>query len=437
MGSIVASLRSILRTTLGRSIAAISLIPALVAVVVLATFDLLLSPPRLIFFAGAYMLMVLTLAGGVGYYVNQIEHSRALQADEVFQISNDTLPHLKTGLSEESASAVARIVKQRSDAIAVAITDRSRVLGFAGAGEDHHVVGGPLITQATRAALVANERQIVPERHGIGCPEPGCPLGSAIVVPLEQKGQAVGALKFYYDDPAMLTESRIAVAEGLARLLSTQLELSEVELQRELACAAELKALQAQINPHFLFNTLNTIAMLCRTNPERARWLLIEFAHFFRSSLENADELVTLRRELDYVHSYLVFERARFGDRLQVEEKVDPELESIVLPAFTLQPLVENAVKHALSEGATLDVLVEVARDNGTASIVVRDNGIGIAPDALPHVMEPGFGTGIGIGLGNVDARLKGLFGAEYGLTIDSRLGGGTTVTMTVPTEDD
>ena len=120
------------------------------------------------------------------------------------------------------------------------------------------------------------------------------------------------------------------MVEGLAKLLSTQLELSELERQTELACRMELKALQSQINPHFLFNTINTIASLIRTDPPRARELLREFAAFYRRTLENSDELIPLAQEMDYVRRYLVFERARFGeDRMRFSEDVSRAISTI------------------------------------------------------------------------------------------------------------
>jgi two-component system, LytTR family, sensor histidine kinase LytS len=428
--------RDLLRSSVSSTVLLLSLAPALLALVVLAAFDRLLTPAGLLVFIASYAVFAFTLAAAMNFYGRRLEHGRAVQSDRVLSITNDTLPHLKTGLSRETASAVAGIVKAGTDALAVAITDKRTVLGFAGAGEDHHVVGKPVLTKATRDALAANETQIVGERAEIGCPVPTCPLAAAIVVPLEQKGEAIGSLKFYYDDSSKLTESRIALAEGLALLLSTQLELSEIEKQRELASTAELKALQAQINPHFLFNTLNTIAMLTRTDPVRARHLLIEFAHFFRQTLEHADDTVPLARELDYIHSYLVFERARFGDKLRIDEEVDPDLEYVVIPAFTVQPLVENAVKHGTKADGTLSVGISVTRGGDVATICVQDNGIGIPARDLGHVTEPGFGKGIGIGLSNVDQRLRGMFGEQAGLRIESTTGQGTEVRFSVPLEE-
>jgi two-component system LytT family sensor kinase len=363
------------------------------------------------------------------------DHAKALMSHQILSIANETLPYLRQGLKTESASRVAQIIWKQSDAIAVAITDRQDVLAFRGVGESHHEAGKPLMTRATREALQYNESRILESKADIGCPVEGCPLQAAIVVPLSVRSQTAGTLKFYYSSREKLTESHIAVAEGLAKLLSTQLELSEIDRQTELAVQAELKALQAQINPHFMFNTLNTIAMFCRTKPGKARELLIQFADFFRKSLERPGLLVSLREELDYVNSYLVFEKARFGNTLQVSQQIDPHALTIRLPALTVQPLVENAVKHGAPEDRVLTVSVKAEVGESEMVVEVKDNGIGIRARDMDKIFEPGFGKGIGVGLHNVNERLKNLYGREYGLKVISAEGTGTVVIMRVPLE--
>jgi two-component system sensor histidine kinase LytS len=315
----------------------------------------------------------------------------------------------------------------------VAITDRDTVLGFAGEGEDHHTVGGPIITRATNEVLETGEHRVLVTREEIGCPKRDCPLRAAIVVPLEVRGAPVGTLKFYYATPRLLNETQVTMVDGLARLLSTQLELSELERQTALACRMELKALQSQINPHFLFNTINTIASLIRTDPPRARELLREFATFYRRTLENSDELIPLSQELDYVRRYLVFERARFGEeRIRFSEDVPESLGSLLVPAFVLQPIVENAVQHGIRPTGPLHIKL-AARTTGTAVFIeVADDGRGIPAADLPRVLDIGFGRGLGIALKNVDDRLKGHFGPDSGLDVQSNEGQGTTVTFTL-----
>ena len=386
----------------------------------------------------AIALTALLLAGiAVGSLVDRMrtrpDHLRAMQSHQILEIANESLSYLRQGLNSATAEAVCRIALAETEAAAVAITDRDTVLGFAGLGEDHHAVGGPIITRATWEALEANERRILVSREEIGCPRGDCSLEAAIVVPLQVRDQPVGTLKFYYTTSKLLNETQITLVEGLAKLLSTQLELSELERQTELACRMELKALQSQINPHFLFNTINTIAALIRTDPPRARELLREFAAFYRRTLENSDELITLKRELEYTRRYLVFERARFGeDRITVVEDIERGMTGVLVPAFILQPLVENAVQHGVRPDAPLHIRIEGRTGVDCIEIVVSDDGRGITAEDLPRVLEPGFGRGLGIALKNVDDRLKGHFGPGSGLAVESEPGQGTTVTIAI-----
>lgn len=361
------------------------------------------------------------------------DHLKAAYSHQTFEIANATLPHLRTGLNEKSASEVAKILKGRSDAVAVAMTNLSTVLAFSGSGEDHHMTGQPIMTRATKEALKHNELRILENKDEIGCPKEGCVLSAAIVVPLEIRGKAIGSLKFYYDNSKKLTESRIILAAGLAKLLSTQLELSELDRQEQLACKAELKALQAQINPHFLFNTLNTIASLCRTDPKMARKLIIQFAEFFRQSLQRESDLITLAEELDYVRSYLILEKARFGQNLQVIEEIDEAALSLSIPALTIQPLVENSIKHGGSTEGHIKIKIEAKARGGEFAIIVRDDGQGIDKGDLKEILSPGFGKGMGIGLSNVNERVKGLYGEDYALEVWSVKNKGARVTIRVP----
>lgn len=360
------------------------------------------------------------------------DHLKAMQSHHILEIADRSLVYLRRGLDAETAQEVCRLALAESEASAVAITDTERVLGFAGLGEDHHEVGGPILTRATREAIEMNEHRVLSSKEEIGCPRHDCALGAAIVVPLEMRGEAVGTLKFYYTTPRLLNETQVTMVEGLAKLLSTQLELSELERQTELACRMELKALQAQINPHFLFNTINTIAMLIRTDPAKARELLREFASFYRRMLEDNESLIPLRQELEYALTYLRFEKARFGDRLCVSEDFAADVLDVPVPAFILQPLVENCVQHGVRPNVPLSVKLSGRRDGRAVKVLVADDGAGISAAELPRVLEAGFGKGLGIALKNVDDRLKGHFGHGSGLEVASVSGEGTTVTMTI-----
>jgi len=377
-------------------------------------------------------LLIVALGSVVMRFVLRPDHLRARQSHRILEIANESLGYMRQGLTEESAQAVCRITMQRTEAAAVAITDNERVLGFVGLGQDHHIVGGPIITSATHEALEQMGHKVLSFREDIGCPEWNCLLRAAIIVPLEVRGRPCGTLKFYYTTPHLLNETQLAMAEGLAKLLSTQLELSELDRQTELAYRMELKALQAQINPHFLFNTINTITSLIRTNPSQARELLRDFARFYRRTLETSEEPVALSSELEYVRTYLHFERARFGERIEVAEDIDPKVLELRVPAFIIQPVVENSIQHGMREEGILRIRLTAALSGNKLTVSVVDDGVGIPADRLLHVFEPGIGVGLGIALTNVHDRLRGHFGPGSGVDVSSVEGVGTTVTLTI-----
>lgn len=255
-------------------------------------------------------------------------------------------------------------------------------------------------------------------------------LKAGIVVALIVNKRIVGALKFYYRYPHSLGENQKAIAEGFAQLLSTQLSLSYLQQQTELAARMELKAMQAQINPHFLFNTLNTIASVTRTDPVKARVMLREFATYYRRMLENSEDFIPLAKEVEQTERYLMFQNARFGDdAITLHVDIEPGLEMLKMPSFMLQPLVENAVGHGRrDDGTPLNITIKAYRTSDSVTISVSDDGVGIEPERLENLLDRESETGMGIALKNVNARLKAFFGAISGLYIDSEYGKGTTV---------
>ncbi|SDD38407.1 sensor histidine kinase [Sporomusa acidovorans] len=385
--------------------------------------------------------MVLANALGIAIFMIIIHNARehqtkiaALQTHKALRIANITLPHFRQGLNSTSAEKVAANILSMTSAAAVAITDLERVLAHVGLGSDHHVTGMQIVTKLTRACLTQKQVTVAQSQEEIGCKVPACPLKSAIVVPLYCREELVGTLKIYYAREEALTALDIEFAQGLGQVFSTQLELSALQHKAELAAKAELKALRAQINPHFLFNALNTIVSFCRTNPEKARSLLIELSEFFRRSLKTARDFVTLSEELEHVDSYLALEQARFGDRLTIKQEIEPDTLNILIPTFTLQPLVENAVKHGLlakTDGGTITIVAKKIENQ--VEILINDDGIGISPDIQKQVLEYGFGKGAGVGLTNVNERLKTIYGTKHALTITSIMGEGTSIRLHIP----
>lgn len=390
----------------------------------------IVGPPMIIINSAGVAIFLAIVKGAL----EREQQTAALQAQKALQIATRTLPFLRQGLSRDSATRAAEIIYRMAGMDAVAITDARQILVHLGEGADHHIPGSIPLTQATRQALATGQVQIANQKEEIGCGHPGCKLTAAVVVPLKSGETTSGTLKLYRKGKGGISALDHQLALGLADLFSTQLELARLEQQARLAAGAELKALQAQVNPHFLFNALNTITSLVRSRPETARELLIELSNFFRHNLQKANQFVALGEELAHVESYLAIEQARFGDKLRVVTHIEPAARSWPVPSFILQPLVENAVKHGLhpkEEGGQVEIKATIA--SGELVIDIRDDGVGIAPEEQQSIFISGYGRGSGIGLSNVNERLKNLYGPAYALNLVSRKGRGTTVIIRVP----
>jgi two-component system LytT family sensor kinase len=227
-----------------------------------------------------------------------------------------------------------------------------------------------------------------------------------------------------------------AVGE-VARYAASQIELAELDASRARLDRAEVLALRAQISPHFIYNALNTIASFVRTDPDRARELILEFADFTRYSFRAAGQYTTLAEELRNIDRYLNLERARFGAALTVRLQVAPEVLNVVVPFLALQPLVENAVRHGFAGkgGGSVEI---IARDEGSDCVItVEDDGVGMDPETLRagpgDALADGTGHSANVGLTNVDHRLRAAFGNDYGLVVETAIGAGTKVVMRVP----
>jgi len=356
--------------------------------------------------------------------------------DTTLRIGDETLAYLKQGLNEESAQKICEIIHKITEVDAVAITDEHTILGFHGVGCRRHQQGGPILTGATRHVLDTGETLIVTDPATLSCDEVGCPhpLKSAVITPLKYRGRVVGSFKLYRASEQPLPKYMARLAAGIAALLGIQMELGEVDRQRELVTKARLEALQAQIRPHFLFNVLNTIILLTRTDAAKARELLITLSQFFRRTLANRGNWITLADEVEYINTYLSLEKARFGEKLQVRLRIDPAVMSVQVPVLTLQPLVENAVVHGLApkeDGGWIGIRAHRVR--GELHVFLYDTGIGMGKEHQRRVFEEGYGDHMGLGLTNVNERLISLYGEEYGLRIRSAPGRGTAILVRIP----
>ncbi|GAB7102686.1 hypothetical protein JCM4814A_10000 [Streptomyces phaeofaciens JCM 4814] len=269
------------------------------------------------------------------------------------------------------------------------------------------------------------------EAFPLTCDHADCPVRWAVVAPLTVDDRVHGALV-----ACAPRESAVLVraAGEVARWVSVQLELADLDQSRTKLIEAEIKALRAQISPHFIFNSLAVIASFVRTDPERARELLLEFADFTRYSFRRHGDFTTLADELHAIDHYLALVRARFGDRLAVTLQIAPEVLPVALPFLCLQPLVENAVKHGLEGKADTCHIQITAQDAGAeALVVIEDDGAGMDPVLLRRILAGEVSPSGGIGLSNVDDRLRQVYGDDYGLVIETAVGAGMKITTRVP----
>ena len=340
--------------------------------------------------------------------------------------ATSTLPHLRLGLSPRTAEGAAPYLRELTGAAAIALADTRAVLAIDGEGREQ-VRPGDLLSRLLEKTP-DHRVHVVPR---LISSDPTCPLRSAVLAPLTVQGRRAGTLIMFYRVSGRPRPAELKVVQEAASLVSAQVELSIVSEQEERLAQAELRALRAQISPHFIYNALAAVAGDIHVRPDEARELLSDFAEFTRYLFRDGRSYVTLGEELDHVERYLRLEQARFRDSLHVSVVVPDETRDAVVPAMSVQPLVENAVRHGVERRAgTGRVSITAAVDDGDVVLRVTDDGVGIEPERVPDVLA---GAGGGIGLSNVDARLRATFGERYALRIESVLGAGTTTVMTVP----
>jgi two-component system LytT family sensor kinase len=346
---------------------------------------------------------------------------RAMQAS--LHAASATLPHLRRGLRPDTAAKAVPHLRALTGASALALADTVRLLAIDGVSSRAHRPGDPIDSMFEEGP--ADRVHLVPraELSSLG------PV-AVVVAPLVVREERIGSLAAFYAAPLRVEPEEMRVVREAAALVSAQVELAAIDEQEERLAQAELRALRAQISPHFIYNALTAVAGNIHTRPDEARELLSEFAEFTRYALGRDSSYVTLADEFAYVEKYLLLERARFGDRLEVQLEVAPEILPAVLPVLSLQPLVENAVRHGVEAGRGGRIEI-VGTDLGVdASVSVRDDGAGMTPEQVRTALS---GLSGGIGLSNVQRRLRATFGAEYGLTIESEPGDGTTATLVIP----
>lgn len=363
---------------------------------------------------------------------------RARQSGAMLKLASQTLECIESKTNDSlsvqkrvKAQTICELLLPLTAAVAVAITDREKILAYVGHEAAAFPTGSAIRTRATHNTLNDGEVRILltPEKIGFSNGPHG--IRAAIIVPLTLGHNVEGTLKFYYRRASNVSETQRSIAEGFGQLLSVQMAAITLEEQEKLATNMELKMLQSQINPHFLFNTINTIASLVRTDPEMARKLLREFAVFYRRTLENSEDLITFEREMEQTRRYFSFEIARFGsDRVAMVEDIDPQINKMMIPPFLMQPLVENAVRHAMPSEGKLTITITGKEIGQDVVVCVDDDGVGMTQKVRDSIFRPESSTGLGIAIKNVHDRICGYFDAGTHMEIRSEVGVGTCIKL-------
>ncbi len=380
--------------------------------------------------------MVVTNTVGAAMFMRILLDKRAMFekyttafSARALKVASATEGILRQGFNVENSMKVAQVIRQELEIGAVAITDREQLLAFTGIGMDHHLPGSPISSSWTLRAIASGEvvyadGNEVPYRCTL---HPNCKLGSTLVIPLRgENREVVGTIKLYEPKNRLFSSINRTLGEGIAQLLSAQILAGQYERQKQLLTQSEIKLLHAQVNPHFLFNALNTLMAVIRRDSDQACQLVQYLSTFFRKNLKRPTDVVSLADEIDHVNAYLKIEQARFQSHLRVSLSLPDELRHIRLPAFTLQPIVENAIKHGTSQLlGTGEIALRASRDEQHLVLEIEDNAGLYQPNADSN----------GLGMSLVDKRLRARFGDGCGISVACEQDRFTRIILRLPLE--
>ena len=339
------------------------------------------------------------------------------QAKLALSIANKTLPYFREFKDFTALNEVCRIISEDLGAKATVITDKNEIIaGFS--FDKINIEKTEIKSEDTKRAIedgevkvvIKDEEEIIEEFLYIS---PN--IKSCIILPLNEKNDVIGTMKIFFDTAEKITEKNRYLMIGLSHLISTQMEISKIENLKSLVKYSEIKALQSQINPHFLFNVLNTMAALIRINPEKAREVTIDLSKYLRYNLDNNLKSVELINELNQVDTYIKIEKARFGEKINIKYDINENLYNFKIPSLIIQPLVENSIKHGiLKKSEKGNILLQIKKIGKDIEVIIEDDGVRIKQeiiDSLDSKIEEN------IGLKNVHQRLKLLYGKGLNIT--------------------
>ena len=378
------------------------------------------------------MLMFISSFNTV-FVCQELESTRQLQRASV--IAKISLPLLREGLhNKDNIAQMASVILEETDWMGVMITDEKKVLEW----KQKDMKFQPTDMKQRKEELLLPEIARKAMERGTMSRLDSVPkedswydwIGeySVLAEPFMIQNQAVGCLLVWVKKQFVFHQSDVELLHNFGMLASSQLAMEKLEKQEQMRQKAEFKALQFQVNPHFLFNALNTISSVCRENSDRARELLLTLADYFRYNLGNGAYLVPMQEEMEHVQDYLEIEKARFEENLIVTYDLTDEMH-ILIPTLILQPIVENAVRHGRGRDGKRVVHISVRREKDGYVVQVQDKGPGFDPEVL-RKLSRGEEIGKSIGLSNVHRRMQNMYGEENGLQIENLEEGGSRVTM-------
>lgn len=354
----------------------------------------------------------------------------AKQSAMALDIADKTLPHFLNP-DNQSYSEICKIIEESTEADCVLITGRDRVLASSREfGDNQYEFYQKIIEDIGKDFESEKVLQInrLDKTYGAKI------YKTLVASPLYEEDRILGELVIMYKGNQVMGYKEEVLVERLSNLLSTQFELIKIEKLKREASRSEIKALQTQINPHFLFNALNTVVSMVRLDPDKARDLIINLSDFLRYNIESSLKLIDIGEEIGHVKAYVGIEQARFGDRVNIEYYIDENVD-IKIPMFIIQPLVENSIKHGMrvnttaEENRKITIKVSARKDDFNSAVVtVEDDGIGISREIIHKLERDAMGEKK-IGLLNVHNRLKLIYGS--GLEIE-RLERGTRISFRV-----
>lgn len=370
--------------------------------------------------------------------VQEEEKTRANQTVKTFSIADRTFSLFRAGLDEKSAKESTKIIKKLTGVEHVAITRGIRELAYTGTATDQkRDAGQDLIL---RKKVLETGKSVLSESKSKWVFSNKAKSRASVVLPFRVHDKTIGTITFYYGSSIHITAVERELIEGLGKLFSSQLEIGEIERHNKLLQNAKIEALQSQIQPHFLFNALNTIVALCRIEPMLARDLLLHLSTYLRNNLSGiGDFLVSVNKEMENVQAYLAIEQARFPNKFDVQIAIDDNVTDLLIPPFIIQPLVENAIKHGeFKKIKTKGVVhIEIKADTDNLIVIkVKDNGVGVSPDRridLGERVVTSSKEGSGTALFNIKERLTALYSQDARFVISSNPGKGTCVSITLP----